>query len=150
MFAKITVSISGSRPPDKAINDIEVALWEDAGTVWVRASTPDVGIPMSATPITDVWDDTGIVPPLPATGLPVSENRVLAVREGLSPLAIKRSPPLLQKAWNSTEEVHETSEQMRRVFSWNSTNSRTYGFRDRKRGITMKQNLISSTTVLSA
>ena len=52
------------------------------------------------------------------TGLPVSE-KVLAVREGLSPLSIKRSPAILQKA-ESTEKVHETLEksavQMRHVF----------------------------------
>ena len=94
----------------KEIDDIEVSLWEDEGIVWVRATTPSVGIPTTATPITDVWDDTGIVPPVPSTGLPVSE-KVLAVREGLSPLAIKRSPPILQKA-ASTEKAIE----IRRVF----------------------------------
>ena len=96
----------------KEIDAIEVLLWEEAGTVWVRATTPsaDVGMPTSPTPITDVWDDTGIVPPVPSTGLRVSE-KVLAVREGLSPLAMKRSPPILQKA-ASTEKVIE----IRRVF----------------------------------
>ena len=98
----------------KAANNIEVLLWEDAGTVWVRASAPDVGIPMSATPLTDVWNDTGIVPPVPTIGLPVSEN-TLAVREGLSPLAIKRSPPVLQKT-EPTEKVHETFDQMPHFF----------------------------------
>ena len=97
---------------NKAVDDVEVLLWEEAGTVWVRATTPSavVGIPTTATPITDVWDDTGIVPPVPSTGLRVSE-KVLAVREGLSPLAMKRSPPILQKA-ASTEKVIE----IRRVF----------------------------------
>ena len=94
----------------KEIDDIKVSLWEDEGIVWVRATTPSVGIPTTATPITDVWDDTGIVPPVPSTGLRVSE-KVLAVREGLSPLAMKRSPPILQKA-ASTEKVIE----IRRVF----------------------------------
>ena len=93
---------------NKAIDDIEVLLWERDGTVWVRASTSDVGIPMTATPITDVWDDTGIVPPVPATGVPVSE-KVLAVRRGLSPLSIKRSPPILQKS-ESTEKAYKTLE----------------------------------------
>ena len=96
-----TNRVSASKDSD----DVEVSLWEDEGIVWVRASAPDVGIPSTATPITDVWDDTGIVPPVPATGLPVSE-KVLAVREGLSPLSIKRSPPILQKA-ESTEKVDE-------------------------------------------
>ena len=38
-------------------------------------------LPTEATQITDVWDDTGILPPLPAAGLPISD-KVLAVREG--------------------------------------------------------------------
>ena len=103
---------------NRAGNDVEVLLWEDAGTVWVRASTLSVGIPTTATPITDVWDDTGIVPPVPSTGLPVSD-KVLAVREGLSPLAIKRSPPILQKT-EATEKAHQTLDnnaiEMHRVF----------------------------------
>ena len=100
----------------KKIDAVEVSLWEDEGTVWVRAATPDVGLPTRATPITDVWDDTGIVPPLPATGLPVSD-KALAVRQELSPLSIKRSAPVLHKS-ESTEKVHETLDatQMRRVF----------------------------------
>ena len=95
---------------NKAGDDVEVLLWEDAGTVWVRASTLSVGIPTTATPITDVWDDTGIVPPVPSTGLRVSD-KVLAVREGLSPLAIKRPPAILQKA-----EATEKTTEIRRVF----------------------------------
>ena len=104
----------------KEIDAIEVLLWEEAGTVWVRATTPsaDVGIPTTATPITDVWDDTGIVPPVPSMGLPVPD-KVLAVREGLSSLAIKRSPPILQKA-ETTEKDHQTLDnnaiEIRRVF----------------------------------
>ena len=94
----------------KEIDAIEVLLWEDAGTVWVRATTPSVGIPTAATPITDVWHDTGIVPPVPSTGLRVSD-KMLAVREGLSPLAIKRSPAILQKA-----EATEKATEIRRVF----------------------------------
>ena len=95
---------------NRAGDDVEVLLWEEAGTVWVRATTPEVGIPTTATPITDVWDDTGIVPPVPSTGLRVSD-KVLAVREGLSPLAIKRSPAILQKA-----EATEKTTEIRRVF----------------------------------
>ena len=102
----------------KKIDAVEVLLWEDEGTVWVRASAPDVGLPTRATPITDVWDDTGIVPPLPAAGLSVTD-KVLAVREGLSPLSIKRSRPVLHKV-ESTEKAYKTLEkdatQMRHVF----------------------------------
>lgn len=94
---------------DKEIDDVEVLLWEDEGTVWVRASTPDAGIPTTATPITEVWDDTGIVPPVPKTGLPVTD-KVLAVREGLSPLSIKRLPAILQKTENP-EKGHKPLEE---------------------------------------
>ena len=94
---------------DKEIDDVEVLLWEDEGTVWVRASIPDVGIPTTATPITEVWDDTGIVPPVPKTGLPVTD-KVLAVRQGLSPLSIKRSTAILQKT-ETPEKGHEPLEE---------------------------------------
>ena len=121
MFAKITVFHfwipSAGKETDrscasKEIDAIEVLLWEEAGTVWVRATTPsaDVGIPTTATLITDAWDDTGIVPPVPSTGLRVSD-KVLAVREGLSPLTIKRLPTILQKA-----EATEKTTEIRRVF----------------------------------
>ena len=89
--------------------DTDIFLWENDSTVWIRASTSDVGLPTEGTPITDVWDDTGILPQIPATGLSVSEE-VLAVRKGkLSPLAIKRSSPVLQKP-EATEKVYETLE----------------------------------------
>ena len=99
-----------------------VSLWESDGTVWIRASTSNIGLPMDATSIIDIWDDTGILPPIPTAGLPVSEE-MLAAREGnLSPLAVKRSPPVLQKS-ESTKKVYGTPEgidsQIRRVFDEN-------------------------------
>ena len=90
-------------------NAADVVLWETDSDVWIRASTSGLGLPMEDTRITDVWDNTGILPPIPATGLPVSEE-VLAVREGkLSPLAIKRPSPVLQKS-EDTEKVYEPIE----------------------------------------
>ena len=87
----------------------DVSLWESDGIVWVRASTPDAGLPTTPTPIIDIWDDTGILRPVPAMGLSVSDE-VTAVREGtLSPLAIKRPPPVLQKVEHPTE-VYEPFE----------------------------------------
>ena len=47
-------------------DDTDALLWERDGTVWIRSSTPDVRRPAEDTPITDVWDDTGILPPIPA------------------------------------------------------------------------------------
>ena len=77
--------------------DIEVILSEDNDTVWICTATPNAGLPTEPTPIINIWDDTGILPPIPPTGLPVS-NKILAIREGtLSPLAIKRPHPTLQK-----------------------------------------------------
>ena len=89
--------------------DTNVLLWERDGTVWIRASTSDFGIPMEDTPITDVWEDTGILPPIPSAGLSVSE-KILAVREEkLSPLAIKRPAPVLQKR-EGPKKVYEPLE----------------------------------------
>ena len=94
---------------DSTIDNKHVSLWESDGMVWVRASTPDAGLPTTSTPITDIWDDTGILPPIPAMGLSVSDE-VSAVREGkLSPLAIKRPPPVLHKP-EYPNEVYETLE----------------------------------------
>lgn len=102
------------------VEDRRVWLWEDNGVVWIRASTSDAGLPTEATQITDVWDDTGILPSLPAAGLPISD-KVLAVREGkLSPLAIKRPSPVLQEP-EHTHKVYETLEenavQIQRAFN---------------------------------
>ena len=89
----------------------EVALWEREGNVWICASTPETELPMEATLITDVWNDTGILPPIPETGLPI-DDKVLAVQEGrLSPLAIKRPAPMLHKL-GPTEKVYETKEEI--------------------------------------
>lgn len=111
-----------------AIGDIEVSLWENEEGVWIRATTDDTGLPRAATLITDVWNDTGILPSLPATGLPI-DAKVLAIREGkLSPLGIKRPPPVLQKS-DPTEKMHETGEeistQVQRAFD---RNARVLGF----------------------
>ena len=100
-------------------DDTDVFLWESDGTVWIRAPLSDVGLPTEDTRITDVWEDTGILPPISAMGLPVSEE-VLSVREGqLSPLAIKRPFLVLQKP-KDTKKVYAALEksvaQIQRVF----------------------------------
>ena len=79
------------------VNNTDILLWESDGTVWLRTSTPDAGFPVEATPIADVWADTGIASPTLAVTRPVSD-KALAVREGkLSPLAIRRPSPVLHK-----------------------------------------------------
>ena len=106
--------------PDSNVSDGHVLLWEENGAVWVRATTPDTGLPMEATHITDIWNDTGILPQLPATGLPVSD-KVLAVREGkLTPLAIKRPAPVLRKPEGSETvrgTIEENAAEIQRVFN---------------------------------
>ena len=78
-------------------NNTDALLWENEGTVWLRTSIPDAELPTEATPITEIWSDTGIVSPTLAPVLPVSD-KMLAVRAGkLSPLAIRRSRPVLRK-----------------------------------------------------
>ena len=106
-------------PPDGDFDECHILLWEDEDGVWLRASTANAALPTDATRITDVWDDTGILPPTPSTGLPVSEN-IRAIREdGLSPLAIKRPPPMLQKS-AAEKAVYETPDakasEIRRIF----------------------------------
>ncbi len=94
------------------ISNTEVSLWEDEGDVWVCASTSDPGLPTEATLLTDVWKDTGILPPTPKTGLPI-DHRVFAVRQGtLSPLALKRPSPILHKS-KPTETIPKTPEEIR-------------------------------------
>ena len=100
-------------------DDTYVSLWEDQGIVWLRASTPNAGLPTRATPITDIWNDIGITPPTSPSALPVSD-KVLAVREGkLSPLGIKRPSPVLYQQADS-KKVYQTLEehatQMQRIF----------------------------------
>ena len=99
-------------------SDVYVSLWEDQNVVWVRAATPNTEFPVSAAPITDIWDDTGISAPILDTGLPVSE-KVVSIREGnLSPLAIKRLPPKLQKQQTAPKvykTLKERSAQLQRI-----------------------------------
>ena len=85
-------------PPNSEVDDRYVSLWENEETVWLRASTADIGLPTQSTPITDIWDDTGIIPLTPLADTPVSD-KVRIVQEGkLSPLAIKRPSPVLYKS----------------------------------------------------
>ena len=89
----------------------EVSVWESEGSVWICASTSDTGLPVEATLITDVWNDTGILPPIPETVLPI-DDKVLTIRDGkLSPLAIKRPTPVLHKS-EPTEKIDETREEI--------------------------------------
>ena len=107
---------------DERIGNTEVSLWEKDGGVWICASTSDTGLPTEATLITDVWNDTGILPPIPATS-PHIDDKVPSIREGkLSPLAIKRAKPILHKSI-PTESTSETYEkipvQVQRAFDRN-------------------------------
>ena len=113
---------------DGESDNTEVSLWENEEGVWLRASTSDTRLPMVATLITDVWKDTGILPPIPAAGLPI-DDKAIAVREGkLSPLSIKRPKPILHKSepTENTNDTHEEiSVQVERVFD---RNVRVLGF----------------------
>ena len=104
---------------DKTDNE-DVSLWETLDGVWVRASTSHAELPMEATLLTDVWEDTGILPPIPATGLPLTD-KMLAVREGkLSPLAVKRPEPVLRKPEEKNKDyatLAENAVQIQRVFN---------------------------------
>ena len=110
------------------IGNTEVSLWESKGGVWVRASTSNTGLPTEATLITDVWNDTGILPPIPATGVPIDDKVITVREEKLSPLTIKRATPILHKS-KPTEKASETydeiSVQVQRAFD---KNVRVLGF----------------------
>ncbi len=97
------------RPPNSEIDDRHILLWENEGTVWLRASAPDIGLPTVSTPITDIWDNTGIIALKPLAGISIS-NKILTVQKGkLSPLAIKRPSPMLHKS-QQKDKVYETLE----------------------------------------
>ena len=105
--------------PGGTIGSEHVSLWDHNGTVWIRAFTPDVGLPTVATPITDIWDDTDILPLTPDRVLPVPD-KVLAVQEGkLSPLGIKRPSPVLRKSEGTDtgyKSLEENAIQIQRAF----------------------------------
>ena len=106
--------------PDRNVADGDVLLWEQDGEVRVRTSIPDTELPIEATHITDIWDDTGILPPVPTTGLPVTDA-ILAVREAeLSPLGIKRPSSMLHKQEGEKTvygTLEENAVQMQQVFN---------------------------------
>jgi len=100
-------------------SDTYVKLWEDQNIVWIRANTPDTALPTKTTPITDIWDDTGITPPISNAGLPIRKE-LIPIRDGeRSPLVIKRTHVNLHKQ-ESTEKVYKTLKenagQIRRAF----------------------------------
>ena len=105
---------------DSGFGDAHVSLWAQDTEVWIRASMPDTGLPMEATRLTNIWDDTGILPAIPTTGLPVTDN-ILAVREAkLSPLGIKRPSPVLPKKETQNKvygTLEESATQMQSVFN---------------------------------
>ena len=83
----------------------EVSLFESDGVVWIRASTSYSELPTKPTPITDVWDDTGISF-LIDNARPAIPSKIMQVqKDELSPLAIKRPPPVLEQDDNT--EVDE-------------------------------------------
>ncbi|RKU35743.1 hypothetical protein C6496_15690 [Candidatus Poribacteria bacterium] len=107
--------------------ETNLLLWESEGIVWIRACTANVGLPTEDTPITDVWNDTGILPPIPTTGLPVSE-KVLSVRAGkLSPLAVKRSSPVLRKSEGPEKDYKPLEKSIAQVQSVFGTEARVIG-----------------------
>ena len=83
----------------------DTLLTETEGLIMVCASTPDSELPTQPTPITDVWNDTDILYPKDnAYNLPHAKIKQVR-KEKLSPLAIKRSPPVL--GLNETSEADD-------------------------------------------
>ena len=88
-------------------DDTHASLWVDQDIVWVRTSTPPTAPPTNAMPITDIWDNTGITPPKTDPRLPVTDKMIAVQENKLSPLAIKRLPPILQRE-ETTQEAYAT------------------------------------------
>lgn len=78
----------------------QVSLWEHDGVVWICVYTLRSGLPKGIMPITELWNDTGIMYSIP--------NNISAVREGkLSPLAIKRPTPVLNQVKHTLKDYRE-------------------------------------------
>ena len=90
--------------PDNTTVSTNVSLWESNGIVWVRASTPDTGLPTRSTPIVEVWSDTGILAPISAMMESIPTEMIHVREEELSPLAIKRPPPVLDQQDNTQKD----------------------------------------------
>ncbi|MCG9128794.1 hypothetical protein JT359_14460 [Candidatus Poribacteria bacterium] len=82
-----------------------VSLWERDRIVWVRASTPNFDIPIEATPITDLWDDTGILTLHSPKTVHLADVYNDVRQQKLSPLAIKRPAKTLKKELIQTEKL---------------------------------------------
>ena len=82
--------------PGGDVNNTDVVISESNNTVMIHTPIPNAGLPLEATPITELWSDTKIVPPMPT--IPAVSDKMIAVGNGtLSPLAIKRPKPVLRK-----------------------------------------------------
>ena len=82
----------------------DVLLSERDGVVWLRASTHNSGLPTQPTPITDVWDDTCISYPIDIAKPPIRRKINQVRKDELSPLAIKRPPPVLDQEDNTEKD----------------------------------------------
>ena len=107
-YVKSEQNLHHWRASGRAGNAADVVLLERDTAVWIRASASGLGLPTENTLITDVWDDTGILPRI--TGECRVSDQMLAVREGRSSaLAIKRPSPVLEKPKNPNK-VYEPLE----------------------------------------
>lgn len=97
--------------PDSQDEIGHISLWEHDKTVWVRAAKHETDIPTEPTPITNIWEDTGIVSFSIPSKLQLSQ-KVIAIQRGeLSPLSLKRDPAKLNQN-SSNEEMYMSPEQM--------------------------------------
>ena len=118
-YIKSEQNIHHWQGPERKGNASDVVLWERDTAVWIRASTSGLGLPMQDTLITDVFDDTGILPP--TTGECRVSDQMLAVREGRSsPLAIKRPSPVLENPKNPNkvyEPLEKNIGELKKIFN---------------------------------
>ncbi len=109
-------------------NNTDALLWENEETVWLRTSTSHTELPMEATPITEIWSDTGIIPLTLAPALPISD-KMIAVRDGkLSPLAIRRPRSVLRKPETPQKDDQTPEETITRIERVLDGTARILGF----------------------
>ncbi|RKU25748.1 hypothetical protein C6497_15425 [Candidatus Poribacteria bacterium] len=101
-------------------NKTLISIWEEESIVYFRASDSAVGLPITPTPITEIWHDTNIV-------APVSEKYLQVRQEKLSPLTIKRPKPILHQAEQNTQKYNTLDEQILQIQSLFEKNVRILG-----------------------
>ena len=125
--------------------ETDVLLWERDGIVWIRASTSAIELPTQDTPITDVWDDTGILTTDPGNGVASVREDTCGPGGKTQSVSNKTSFSSTAKARRHPEDLRGTRKRMsiRYRVSLNRISALLdLWFPRRGQGVTMKWNRI--------